>query len=149
MHPFRAPDRGVARLASRQGGVISHEQLVTLGLRADAIKHRVRAGRLIPLHRGVYAVGHGLLGGSGRRWAAVLALGDEAFVSHASAADAQHIRATRSAIVDVSVRGRSGRKRHAGIRVHRPRYLPDDEVTTLQGLPITTVAPSSTWLARA
>jgi very-short-patch-repair endonuclease len=70
----------------------------------------------------------------------VLAPGEDTFLSHASAADAHGIRASRSATVHVSVRGRGGRKRHAGIRVHRPRALLDDEVTTLRGLPITTPA---------
>jgi Protein of unknown function (DUF559) len=111
-----------------------------MGLSPQAIQRRVRTGRLIPLHRGVFAVGHHAVGALGRRWAAVLALGDDAFLSHASAADVLGIRADRSAVVHVSVRGRGGRKRHAGIRVHRPRALPDDEVTTLRGLPITTAA---------
>jgi hypothetical protein len=140
MRPQSAPDRVVARLAARQGGAVSHEQLLTIGLSPDAIKRRVRAGRLVPLHRGVYAVGHPAVGVDGLRWAAVLALGDDAFLSHASAADALGIRASGSRVMHVSVRGRGGRKRHTGIRVHRPRALPDDEVTTLRALPLTTPA---------
>jgi predicted transcriptional regulator of viral defense system len=140
MRPQGAPDRAIARIAARQGGVASYAQLLRLGLSAQAIKRRVRAGRLLPLHRGVYAVGHVAIGAAGRRWAAVLALGDDTFVSHATAADAHGIRASRSPTVHLSVRGRAGRKRHTGVRVHRPRSLPDDEVTTLRGLPITTVA---------
>jgi predicted transcriptional regulator of viral defense system len=135
-----APDRLVARLAARQGGVVSRDQLLALGLTSREIDRRVAAGRLHGLHRGVYAVGHVAIGTLGRRWAALLALGDDAFLSHASAADTLGIRANRSAIVHVSVRGRGGRKRHAGIRVHRPRELPDDEVTTHRGMPITTAA---------
>ena len=88
----------------------------------------------------MYAVGHPLLADSGRWWAAILALGDEAFLSHLSAADAYGMRKSASGVVHVTVRGRNGRKRHAGIRVHRPRELPTDEVTTLGGLPITTPA---------
>jgi Transcriptional regulator, AbiEi antitoxin/Protein of unknown function (DUF559) len=135
-----APDRAVARLAARQGGVVSHAQLLRLGLSPRAIERRIAAGRLIPLHRGVYAIGHDRVGVDGRRWAAVLALGAEAFLSHASAADALGLRAASSRLVHVTVRGRGGRERRNGIRVHRPRALPDDEVTTLRGLPITTPA---------
>jgi Transcriptional regulator, AbiEi antitoxin/Protein of unknown function (DUF559) len=140
MRPQSAPDRVIAGLAARQDGVVSHEQLLRLGLTPQAVERRVRAGRLHVLHRGVYAVGHHVLGPDGRRWAAVLALGDDAFVSHHSAADGFGFRASGSALIDVSVRGRTGRKRHAGIRVHRPRALPDDEVTTLRDMPITTPA---------
>jgi very-short-patch-repair endonuclease len=135
-----APDQAIARLAARQGGVISHEQLRALGLSGQAIHRRVCCGRLHRLHRSVFAVGHRVLGVDARRWAAVLALGDQAFLSHHSAADAFGVRASGSGLIDVSVRGRGGRKRHPGIRVHRPHALPDDEVTTLRRLPITTPA---------
>ncbi len=135
-----APDHAIARIASRQGGVIAYRQLVALGLSRQAIARRIQAGRLHPIHRGVYAVGHGLLGPEGRWWAAVLALGDDAFVSHHSAGQAFGLRQSASGLVDVTVRGRSGRAAPAKVRVHRPRELPSDEVTSLRGLPITTPA---------
>jgi hypothetical protein len=84
-----------------------------------------------------------------RRWAAVLATGAEALLSHVSAADAFDLRKSSSAITHVTLRGRAGRRRHAGIRVHRPRVLEDDEVTTLRGLPITTPARTILDLAGA
>jgi very-short-patch-repair endonuclease len=145
----RAPDRLIARRAARQDGVVSFDQLVALGLSARQIDRRVEAGRLHRLHRGVYTVGHRGLGVDGRRWAAVLALGDGAFLSYHSAADAHGMRASGSGLIDVSVRGRGGRRRHSGIRVHRPHALPDDEVTTLRGLPITTPARTLLDLAVA
>jgi hypothetical protein len=135
-----APDRAVARLAARQGGVVTHEQLQRVGLSARQIRRRVEAGRFHPLHRGVYAVGHALLSSEGRWWAAVLALGKEAFLSHHSAADVFGMRKSASGLVHVTVRGRTGRSPPAGVRLHRPHVLPDDEVTTLHGLPITTPA---------
>src|SRR5687767_4040372 len=51
-------DRAIARLATRQDGVVERRQLVALGVSAAAIDHRVRTGRLILLYRGVYTVGH-------------------------------------------------------------------------------------------
>jgi Transcriptional regulator, AbiEi antitoxin len=144
-----APDQLVARLAARHGGVVSFNGLLALGLTPRQIDRRVESGRLHGLHRGVYAVGHRRLGVDGRRWAAVLALGDQAFLSYDSAADAHSMRASASGLIHVSVRGRAGRKRHAGIRVHRPRALPDDEVCTLRGLPITTPARTLLDLAGA
>src|SRR5829696_3296807 len=102
------PDAEIARIAARQGGVISHGQLTALGVGASAIDRRVRAGRLHRVFRGVYAVGHPLIGADGRRWAAVLACGDGAVVSHASAADAWGISSSASPIMDVTV-GRGGR----------------------------------------
>jgi Transcriptional regulator, AbiEi antitoxin/Protein of unknown function (DUF559) len=145
----RAPDHAIARLANGQGGVVSHEQLRALGVSPYAIHRRVLAGRLHRLYPGVFTVGHGVGGIDGRRWAAVLAVGVGAFLSHHSAADAFGFRASGSALIDVSVRGRAGRRRRPGIRVHRPRALPDDEVTTLRGLPITTPARTLLDLAAA
>jgi hypothetical protein len=71
---------------SRKEGVIAHEQLLAAGLSPQAVERRVRAGRLHTIHRGVFAVGHALLGADGRWWAAILALGEDAFVSQATTA---------------------------------------------------------------
>jgi hypothetical protein len=133
-----APDTTIAAIADRQGGTIARGQLVALGLSDSAIDRRIRAGRLHPLHRGVYSVGHRVLGASGRRWAAVLACGPGAVVSHASAGAAWDIRASASWRIDITVR-RTGRSKRSGIRMHW-RPLPPDEVTDLDGLPITTPA---------
>jgi very-short-patch-repair endonuclease len=128
---------------------VSHEQLLGLGVSPEAIQRRVRAGRLLPWYRGVYAVGHVALGVEGRRRAAALGCGAGTVLSHISAADAFEIRTSSSALVHVTVRGRAGRKRHAGIRIHRPRALADDEITALRGLPVTTPARTILDLAAA
>jgi hypothetical protein len=135
-----ARDREIARIANRQGGIVARAQLCDLELSPKAIDHRVRSGRLHPIHRGVYAVGHQAIGVDGRWWAAVLALGDVAVLSHFSAASAWDVRRSASGLIHVTVPGSAGRKRRAGIRVHRPERLTSDEVTTLDGLPITTPA---------
>ena len=77
-------DRALAELAERQHGVVSRAQLVTLGFGRRAIDRVVAAGRLHRLHRGVYAVGHRLVGREGRFMAATLATGG--VLSHRSAA---------------------------------------------------------------
>src|SRR5690349_9789847 len=84
---YRPGGREVAALAKRQGGVVSYQQLVALGLQRGSIEHWLRSGRLHRVHIGVYAVGHSVLGNSGRLMAAVLACGPGAVVSHRSAAD--------------------------------------------------------------
>jgi predicted transcriptional regulator of viral defense system len=142
-----APDAAIAELAARQGGVVSRSQLRQLGFSANEIEGRRRAARLHTAHRGVYAVGHPRLGAEGKRWAAVLALGRQAVLSHATAAAAWDIRSTGSGVIHVTVPGRAGRKRRAGIRVHRPSAFGTDEVTTLDGLPITTPARTLVDLA--
>jgi hypothetical protein len=132
-------DQAIAAIADRQGGVIARAQLAALGLGPSAIDHRVRSGRLHLVHRGVYSVGHRVVGAQGRRWAGVLACGVASVFSHASAAAAWNLRASVSGLMHVTV-GPGGRARRPGIRVHRRPTLPDDEVTTLAGLAITTPA---------
>ena len=67
---------------------MSVAQLHEAGLGEGAVRHRVLNGRLVRLHRGVYAVGHAQLTPLGWRWAAVLACGGagRAALSHRSAA---------------------------------------------------------------
>ena len=129
----------------------SHAQLArSWGSSREAIKRRVAcAAGCISLHRGVYAVGH-------RSSVPRAGVGRRCLRSVTERSSATPARRTRSAfavaarrLMHVTVRGRAGRKRHAGIRVHRPRALPDDEVTTLRRLPITTPARTFLDLAAA
>src|SRR3954452_886953 len=131
-------DRRVAELARRQYGVVATWQLAELGLPQQAVSHRVAAGRLHRVHHGVYCVGHAVLGSRGRWMAAVLACGPGAALTHASAAALWALRRSGPRIVDVTAR-RTGRQR-PGLRIHRPRRLPATEVTTREGIPVTTPA---------
>lgn len=63
------------RLARRQHGVVTREQLLTLGFTKSAIEHRIRVGRLHLVMRGVYTVGRPHLSREGRWMVAVLACG--------------------------------------------------------------------------
>src|SRR6478672_7962852 len=79
-------ERRMARLATRQHGVVAKWQLLALGFGEEAIKERLDMERLSALHRNVYMVGHTRIGRRGRWWAAVLAYGPDALLSHRSAA---------------------------------------------------------------
>jgi Transcriptional regulator, AbiEi antitoxin/Protein of unknown function (DUF559) len=128
-------DHRIAQLAERQHGFVAHGQLRALGLSAPAIGRRVRAGRLHRRYRGVYAVGHRKAGIKEAWWAAVLAYAPDGVLSHLSAGAAWAI--VRSSALHVTAGG--GRTRRPGIVFHQ-RRLPADEVTALDGLPITTPA---------
>jgi very-short-patch-repair endonuclease len=120
-----------------QHGVVGRRQLIALGLSVAAIDHRVRAARLHRIHQGVYAVGHPVLTVEGRWMAAVLAAGEGAVLSHASAASAWELRRVGAGAIHVTVPGRPGRARRAGIRLHRSLTLEIRETTIDQGIPIT------------
>lgn len=108
----------VWRLARSQHWVITRAQLLELGLGSEAIRHRLRTGRLRPVMRGVYAVGRLAIDSHGRWMAAVLACGPHALLSHHSAAALMGIRPEMPGPIDVVVPDHVARRR-PGIRVHR------------------------------
>ncbi|MFL5847189.1 MAG: type IV toxin-antitoxin system AbiEi family antitoxin domain-containing protein [Solirubrobacteraceae bacterium] len=127
--------RSAVELARTQWGVISVAQLRAMGAADGAAREWLRAGRLIRLHRGVYAVGHDALRREGRWFAAVLACGAGAALSYATAATHLGLRGWAPALIDVSVAAQ--RRSQPGIHVHRPRSL-DGDVAIVGGIPTTT-----------
>jgi very-short-patch-repair endonuclease/predicted transcriptional regulator of viral defense system len=131
----------LSKLAERQHGVVAAGQLYSLGLSESQVRSRVTSGWLHRVHHGVYAVGHRRITPEGRWMAAVLAGGPGAVLSHADAAALWSIRPQpRSERVDVTLRTRAGRRGRTGLRVHRPRRLPDDELSICNEIPCTTPA---------
>jgi very-short-patch-repair endonuclease len=144
------PDQVIARLAEDQFGVVSHPQLVAAGVSSGAIKRRVRIGRLHPVHRGVYLVGHAVTVRGGREMAAVLACGTGAVVSHRTAACLWALLPypANQPPVDITLAGRDPGTRR-GIRVHRVRSMDSRDTRTLHRIPITTPARTLLDLATA
>ena len=133
-----ANDSQIAALAGAQHGVVARGQLIALGLSGQAVDRRLRGGRLHLVHRGVYAVGHRVMPVEGRWMAAVLAAGENAMLSHASAAAAWDLRPVGAGVIHVTVPGDPGRKRRRGIRVHRSPTITPRDTTAHRGIPITT-----------
>lgn len=129
-------DTAIARLATRQRGFVHCDQLYGLGLPRGAIEHRIRRGLLIPVHHGVYAVGHLPSGDWPRSAAALLAGGPGTFLGTRSAGavhgflpwpvgptellTTRHVRSTPK------------------ILVRRTRWLPDHHVMRRGDLWVTT-----------
>jgi very-short-patch-repair endonuclease len=133
------PDVRVAALAAERWGVVSLEDLRRCGLNRTAVTVRVRDGRLHPLHRGVYAVGHARPPLEGRFLAAVTACGPRAVLSHVSAAALWGILEWDERHPEVTVPG-SGTRAHAGIRVHRSSTLAVHAIARHRGIPLTSPA---------
>lgn len=135
------PARSAAawQLARDQHGVVARRQLLAIGFSSKAIAYRLETGQLRRLRRGVYTVGLPR-GGDEQRWmGAVLACGDEATLSHRSAAALWEIGKERWGVIDISVRSRS--PRHAtGVKVRRRPPFPDADLTRHRGIPVTTPA---------
>ncbi|MDQ4026240.1 MAG: endonuclease domain-containing protein [Actinomycetota bacterium] len=129
----------IGRLAAAHDGVLSLSQLLSLGLTRSGVESRLQRGHLYRVHRGVYAVGHPRLTTEGERRAALLAYGEEAVLSHRTAADLWGLRPSNVRWTDVTIRSRAGRRRRKGIRLHRGP-LPPSEVTHHRNFPVTSPA---------
>ncbi|MGH2761071.1 MAG: DUF559 domain-containing protein [Thermoleophilaceae bacterium] len=129
----------MARLAAGQWGVLSTRELHRCGLSDQATGVRVRNGRLHPMHRGVYAVGHASPPLEGRFLAAVKACGPGAVLSHFAAAALLGLVRWDGRYPEVTVLG-SATRVHRGLRVHRTTVLEPFDVACFQGIPITSVA---------
>jgi very-short-patch-repair endonuclease len=126
-------DREIAALADQQHGVVATWQL---GLDRRAINRRAAAGRLHRKHRGVYAVGRSDLTVKGHWMAAALAYGPSAVISHRTAAALWGIGTSTWKIDVTTPHSKASRD---NIR-HHTAPLPPEDVTTHDGIPVTTIA---------
>jgi very-short-patch-repair endonuclease len=129
-------DTLVAAAAAESRGVLSRAELRACGLSDEAIKVRVRTGRLHRVFRGVYAVGHRGLTPEAGWLAAVKACGPIAALSHFSLAMLFGLLPVEDRRPEVTIPAAS-KCRVDGIVVHRTRDL--DRVSH-KGIPTTSAA---------
>jgi len=122
----------VAAVAARQWGVVDIDDLRACSLTREAISWRIENGRLHPLYRGVYAVGHPTISLRGRCLAAVKACGPGAVISHFAAAFLWGMLEPFTRYPDVTA---PKPRRHPGINTHQNKTI---DATTLHGIPVTT-----------
>lgn len=126
--------------ARQQAGVISARQAADLGVTHDGIRRQLAAGRLVRLHEGVYLTGNMRPGAASRWWAALLASGDGAVLSHWTAAEIYGFTRQRPGkLIHVSIPASRVEVAPSEVRVHRSRLLPA-KATVHGGWPITTAA---------
>ena len=143
----RPLDERISRLATAQGGIVGRSQLLELGLGEDGIATRLRVGRLALVQRGTYVVGHRAWARNSHLFAALLALGEAAALSHWTSAAQWLMCEPRSGPIHLTLTHRSGRVHREGAVVHRPRMLADHEIGERGGFPVTTVARTLVDLA--
>jgi very-short-patch-repair endonuclease len=140
MRPKAGPvelDRAISALSAGQHGVVSGRQLRQLGASYDQLKRRVQRGVLHRVHRGVYAVGRPVDTYLGRCTAAVLAAGPGVALSHRTAASLHHLLPQPS-YVEITTTSKGATL--TGVRVHRTRNLPPEQIARHHGIPLTTPA---------
>jgi predicted transcriptional regulator of viral defense system len=133
------PELAIVRLATRQHGNVTRQQLLALGLGSAAIHHRLRTGRLHRVHLGVYAVGRPPKTVLERAAAAVLAAGPQAVLSHTSALALWGFTKKRwPTVFEVTIV--NGDRRPRGVAVHRSMTLHRRDTRTHHGIRVTSPA---------
>ena len=121
-------------MARAQYGVVARWQLMDVGVSERAIEGRVAAGRLHPLHPGVYAVGHPRIPQEGWWMVAILSVGPAAVLSHRSAAMLWELRSYSNEVLHVTAPHKSSSTKRFRRHVS---HLPPDERTIKNGIPVT------------
>lgn len=134
----RSADSIIGALADIQHGAVARWQLLTRGLTRREIATRIGDGRLRPIHRGVYLVGHVAAAPLAYEAAAVLAFPSGAIISHRSAAKLQGLLSwpPKAACWVTTLRGDSGRP---GLIVKKATLEPCD-ITSHERIPLTSAA---------
>jgi very-short-patch-repair endonuclease len=130
-------DQLIASIAANQCGYVLREQLIKLGLTQDAIDHRVKRGLLIPVHRGVYAVGHVPTSPQLRAYGALLATGSRSALAYDSALSAWGRNKRWHEPFEIIV---VNRRRPQGIVIHQCNRLLRRDIRHHRGLRVTSPA---------
>lgn len=126
----------IVQLAERQLGYAKRCQLLELGANRSWIRDQVARHYLVPVHAGVYGVGHAPRHAHCRAMAAVLACGEGAALSHQAAAAMWDV-ADWPATLEVTA---PSRRTHPGLITHRSRTLDARSIRRRHGVRVTSPA---------
>lgn len=131
----------VARLVRRQAGAVARGQLLRLGFDDHAIAAQLTAHRWQVWCDGVYLTFTGPPPLSASRWAALLACGPGAVLSHQTAADVHGFSdgLAQGPLIHVTIPESRREVSPPGVRVHRSRLLPST-AEIRHGVAVTTAA---------
>jgi hypothetical protein len=132
------PSVQVARLAATQHGQIAAHHLELLGISEHQRDRMVVLGELTVAAHGVYTVAGAPSSWRGALIVACWAGGTRAVASHRSAAALRRWPGGDETIQEISC-PRWRRTRHATLVVHESLVLPDEDITIIDGIPVTTV----------
>jgi very-short-patch-repair endonuclease len=124
---------------------VTRRQLLAAGLSHDAIRTRRERGSLVPVHRGVYRVGHAAPSVEATYLAAVLACGEGGVLGGAPAAHLHGLRRGPAPPAEVLT---TTNRRVPGVHTRRTRSLIAPDKATLRGIPVISVPRTLVELAR-
>lgn len=131
-----SPDQACAAIASHQYGLITRAQALAVGVTEDQIRYRIGSGRWLIVHPNVFALAGTTVTWERSQLAACLWSGG---ITAASAAGRVYeLNGCENAGTEILVwKGRPPGR--SGITIHHTQRLPDSQITSLHGFPITNV----------
>lgn len=126
-------ERKVAAIARRQHGNVTRRQLLDADISARQIERMLDSGYLIPVHRGVYRVGHQAPSVLADYMAAVLACGKGAVISGRAAGHLHSLLRSSAPPPEITA---PGKRTVDGLATKRGR----PPATKAHGIPVTTIA---------
>jgi hypothetical protein len=136
---YRSFDELLLKLAVTQAGVVAGRQALDAGGSHDQLRRRERAGQLCRIRNGLYLHAGFPLCWRQDLWLEQLAAGDGSAVCGESAAQVRGFRGFAGDHVEVE-RVQGGNHDPVRGTVHETFWLPAHHVTTVDGLPVTSVA---------
>ena len=140
----RTVEQELARIASREHGVVTRAELLRAGISRDEIKQRLRVGALIREYKGVYRVGHRAPSVEARYLAAVRACGPGALLCGRAAGHLLGLLKGPPPPPEVMT---PTERRIEGIATRRSRLMDSRDATEWKRIPVTTVARTLVDLA--
>jgi len=135
---MRRADVKLAEVAARQLGLVRREDIAAIRVSDRELEHLLALGLLEVVHTGVYRHVAVPLDRRARLLAAVWGAGAVAVASHRSAAWMWELRDVPRWRPEVTVAGRS-RRGPTRVTVHRTDRLEPLDITTCDGIPLTTI----------
>jgi Transcriptional regulator, AbiEi antitoxin len=109
----------LARLITRQRGVVARRQLAEAGMSPEALRWRVARGHWQRLHRGVYATFSGQPDRLAMLWAVVLYAGQGAMLSYDTAAELAKLTDKPGKLIHVTIPAERRVTKRPGVVIHR------------------------------
>jgi very-short-patch-repair endonuclease len=133
---IRTVERKLAEFAGRSHGVVTRGELIGAGITPEEIRTRLTNGALIPIHRGVFRVGHAAPSLEARYLAAVKACGPGSLLARRAAAHLLHLLKRPPSLPEVLT---THHRRPSGVAVNRCRSIDRRDRTSWRSVPVTTV----------
>lgn len=138
----------VTTRASSRHGVVSYDEVLAAGFSKGQVETMVRCGRLVPIGPSAWRIGGVPDSLEARVLGVLLGLEGDAWASHRTAGRLGGIRVHGPADVIDITRPYGASARRGSVHIHRSTLVPAHHVTTVRGVPVTTVPRTLFDLAR-